>query len=139
MERVLCDTNVLSEAMLPPNRRGLTFERNLRTYLRSQGRLTFSEISSYEILRGLYHKGAVRQLANFREFVRRSELLPVTFAVLERAAELWSTGRRQGMLVDDSDLIVAAMSLIERLPVVTANQKHFVWIGGLEVTTWHAD
>ena len=45
-------------------------------------------------------------------------------------------GQRCGVTVDDSDLIIAATALTEGLPLVTANPKHFEWIGALHISNW---
>lgn len=136
MDRSLLDTSALSDVIQPEAKRSAAVAHNLVQYLRSHGRLTLSEISCYEILRGLRKKLAVVQEKQFIEFCKRSELLPVNFDVLDRAALLWAEGQRQGITVDDSDLVIASTALLHGLPLVTANTKHFVWITGLTLSNW---
>lgn len=136
MNRLLLDTSALSDVMSPVAARSPVVETRMRDYLRSQGRFTFSRISFFEIWRGLLKKNSPRQLEQFREFCRHSELLEVTLEVLECAADVWAEGARRGVKVEDADLIVAATALVESLGVVTANPKHFSWIDGLTVSNW---
>jgi tRNA(fMet)-specific endonuclease VapC len=136
MDRCLLDTSVLSDVMLPAAKRPSNVERHLKGYLRAQGRLSFSEISCYEVLRGLRKKRATAQLRRFTEFCHHCELLPVTFDVFDRAASLWADGQRQGIVIDDSDLMIAATAMILELRLVTSNTRHFAWIVGLPLLNW---
>src|SRR6266496_3252871 len=108
MDRRLLDTSALSDFVKPPSKRFPTVANHFKQYMRAHGCVTYSEISCFEILRGLRKKNAVAQVRRFFEFCERSELLPVEFPILDRAASLWADGQRRGIVVDDSDLIIAA-------------------------------
>ena len=136
MDRSLLDTSTLSDIIQPMARRLPVVAVHLRQYLQLHGRLTFSEISCYEVLRGLRKKKAASQLERFQQFCQRSELLGVTYSVLDWAAALWAEEQRRGITVDDSDLIIAATALEGGFPLVTANPRHFDWIDGLDVSNW---
>jgi tRNA(fMet)-specific endonuclease VapC len=136
MDRCLLDTSTISDVIRPPTKRLPVVSQQVKQYLRAYGRFTFSEISCYEILRGLRKKRAVSQQMQFTDFCRRAELLPVTYEVLDRTASLWAEGQRQGKTVDDVDLIIAATSLLQGLPLATANTRHFEWIPGLTLVDW---
>lgn len=136
MDRSLLDTSTLSDVIAPHAKRPPAVAAHLKQYLSEHGQLTFSHISCYEILRGLRKKRAVEQLQRFATFCQHSELLPVTYDVLDRAAELWADGQQRGITVDDSDLMIAATALNEGIPMVTANPKHFTWIPGLMISDW---
>jgi predicted nucleic acid-binding protein len=136
MDRSLLDTSTVSDVIQPATKRFPTVADHLQRYLRAHRYLTFSEISCYEVLRGLRKKNASSQLRQFQAFCQRCELLPVSYEVLDKAAALWADGQRRGMVVDDSDLIIAATSLMHDLPIVTANPKHFEWVGGLKLSNW---
>jgi len=88
MDRCLLDTSTISEIIRPTAKRLPPVATHVRGYLRSFGRFTFSEITCYEILRGFRKKRAVAQVEQFRQFCQHSDLLPVTYEVLDRAAEL---------------------------------------------------
>lgn len=131
MDRCLLDTSTLSDVIDLPSRRSPVGASFSKAYLRAHGRFTFSEISRYEILRGLRKKRARVQEQRFQAFCERSERLPVTAEVFDRAATLLADGQLQGIAVDDADLIIAATALLQGLPLVTANTKHFQWIDGI--------
>lgn len=136
MDRSLLDTTTLSDLIQPDRKRSAITDVRLARYLTQWGQVTFSHVSCFEILRGLRKKQATVQIRNFEELCRRSELLPVTYAVFDRAAELWAAGQNRGITVEDADLIIAATALIENLAVATTNVRHFSWIHGLTVTDW---
>jgi tRNA(fMet)-specific endonuclease VapC len=136
MDRYLFDTSAVSDFIQPESKRLRSVVIHLRRYLRARSRLTFSEMTYFEVLRGLLKKNARAQTQHFHELCDRSELLPVTFEVFDRAAHLWAVGQRRGATVDDGDLIIAATALVAKLPLVTANPKHFAWITGLAVSNW---
>ncbi len=136
MERSLLDTCAISDTIRPSAKRLPSVTRHLGEYLHRYGRLTFSEMSCYEILRGLRKKGAAIQERQFIGFCQRAELYAVDYAVLDRAADLWASGQRSGVAVDDVDLVIAATALLHGLLLITSNTRHFEWIDGLRLLDW---
>src|SRR4051812_22232815 len=103
MDAALLDTDMLSELIKQRNRQ---VKHRASDYLRSHSQFVFSAFSRFEIIRGYYTKGAVRQLANFNELCLHSTILSVTDAVLDQAAVLWSQGQTLGRPCGDADLII---------------------------------
>lgn len=136
MRQLLVDTSTLSDIIRPEERRSAGLTNHLKLYLAEHPELTFSELSYFDILRGLLKKSASAQIIRFEEFCSRSSLIPISRSILARAAGLWAAGRRQGIMIEDADLIIAATALDTNLAVATANPKHFQWIEGLLVTDW---
>jgi predicted nucleic acid-binding protein len=120
MDRCLLDTSTLSDVIDLPSKRLVQVAKRSKSYLRAHGHFVFSDVSCYEILRGLRKKQAHIQEQRFQVFCGHCERLPVTADVFDRAATLWAHGQRQGINVDDADLIIAAAALIQRLAVATA-------------------
>jgi predicted nucleic acid-binding protein len=71
------------------------------------------------------------RMANRRELIDLMKVLPVTQAIAERSAELFTALRRHRVTVDNEDLIIAATALTVSAPVLTGNRKHFEHIDGL--------
>jgi len=136
MDRSLLDSTTVSDIITRSTKRRPSVDQQLQRYLAEHGTLTFSHISCYEILRGLHKSHAAAQLHRFRVFCQKSELLPVSFEVLDRAAQLWAKGQQRGITVDDGDLIIAATALEWDLALVTSNTRHFDWIDGLSLSDW---
>jgi tRNA(fMet)-specific endonuclease VapC len=136
MDRCLLDTNTVSDVIDLAKKRSPIVAQRSKAYLRAHGRFTFSEVSRYEILRGLRKKQATSQEERFQVFCDHSERLPVTAEVFDRAASLWAEGQRRGIVVEDVDLIIAASALIQGLTVATSNIRHYEWIVGLPLVNW---
>src|SRR6267154_1062734 len=98
MDESLLDTDLLSEVLKGKNAQVLA---TARQYLIEHQRLAFSDITLYEIVRGMRATRAVRQLAKFLKTVDTSDVFPVSRSALLRAADLWSEARRGGHPKDD--------------------------------------
>lgn len=109
-----------------------------RTYLGAHGRFTLSAITRYEILRGLLAKRATKQTSAFDRFCDTCEILSITDAILARAAGIYADLHREGWLIGDADIIVAATALMHGFGVATNNVDHFQRTQGLRVENWLA-
>lgn len=135
MELALMDTDTLSEIM---KARDPHVRDNARQYLTTFGYFTFSLITRYEILRGLKARRASRQIVHFEQRCQHSAVLPVTDAIIVRAADLYALLYQQGQLISDADIIIAATALQHNLIMVTENGAHFRRIPNLTVESWRA-
>src|SRR5262249_13601217 len=99
-------------------------------------RLCFSTITFYELIRGMRAAKAVRQLEGFAKLATDSDMLPISIAVLDRAASLWAEAHGGGHPRNDADLIIAATAIEANRILVTGNTGHFDWISGLRVEDW---
>ena len=93
-------------------------------------------VSYYETKRGLLAIGAQRQLAAFERLWRMLGIVMIDHAVLDKAAELYAALRASGQLIEDADLLIAAMALVHDMTLVTHNTAHFARIPGLQVEDW---
>jgi tRNA(fMet)-specific endonuclease VapC len=116
--------------------RNTTVLKHALTYTQSQGQPTFSSMTWYEVVRGYRDQSATTQLARFGIFCRQANVMPITDAILDLAAELWVKGRRGGHPHEDADLIIAATALEHGCTLVTGNTAHFSWIPGLTMEDW---
>jgi len=130
--RGLLDTDILSELL---KQHPLVLQR-VRTYLAEHGRLAFSIITRYELLRGLKAKQARTQEAAFTLLCQASLILPLTDQVVDRAATLYGELHRQGALLPDADLLIAATALEAQRTLVTNNLAHFQRVPNLVIETW---
>ncbi len=129
---VLLDIDILSELL---KQHPLVLQR-VRTYLAEHERLAFSIITRYELLRGLKAKQAQTQEAAFTLLCQASLILPLTDQVVDRAATLYGELHRQGALLPDADLLIAATALEAQRILVTNNLAHFQRVPHLVIETW---
>lgn len=105
-------------------------------YLNEYSYITFSIITYYEILSGLKHRDAQKQLDLFIEFANQNIVLPLTQDSVSVSADIYANLRREGNPVDDIDLLIAGVAISNNLMLITHNQRHFGRIDGLECRDW---
>lgn len=130
--KVLLDTDTLSALM---KKHDLAIA-HAKTYLFEHHRLTFSMITRYEVLRGLKAKQATTQLAKFDQLCRVSEILPLTDAIIVRAADVYADLKQRGALIHDADILIAATAMIHGMTLVTNNEAHFTRIQNVRIENW---
>jgi tRNA(fMet)-specific endonuclease VapC len=128
----LIDTDTLS-AVMKQHPTALT---NARAYPAVHNRLTHSVIIRYEILRGLKAIRATSKETAFAPFCGANVILPVTDAIIVRAADTYADLYQQGSLIGDADILIAATALENGLVLVTNNTNHFSRIANLQLQNW---
>lgn len=91
------------------------------SYVKQFGQLTISDLTYYEISRGLKAVGASAQLARFEESCLTHRIVPFTHAAAVRAADIWADLKRRGALIGEMDTLIAGIALSEGLAVATRN------------------
>jgi len=133
MKTVLLDTDILS--LFLRNRPNVITAA--RDYLQSHSGFTFSIITQFEILRGLKVKEAKAQIEKFHLICMESTQLGLSDPIIDLAAEIYAKLYRQGQLISDADILIAATALEHGLAVITNNTAHFDRVDGLEVLNWN--
>ena len=128
----LLDTDILSAVM----RRDPAVFGRARSYLGAFGELTFSVVTQYEILRGLRHKGAARQIHDFEQLCRESHILPLTQEIATKAAEIHAHLKGRGTMIQDADILIAASARVHGLVVATNNETHYRRVPRLQIDNW---
>lgn len=101
--------------------------------LTSEG-LAVSIIAVAEVYEGAFATpDPGKTLADFREFLGSYVLLAVTDPIAERFARLRAALRRQGQMIPDMDLLIAATALEEDLTLLTRNVRHFARVPHLRI------
>ena len=72
-------------------------------------------------------------LASLRRFLAAFRVLPLTDPIMEGFAHTRADLRRQGMLIPDLDLLIAATALHHDLTLLTRNLRHFSRIPDLKL------
>jgi tRNA(fMet)-specific endonuclease VapC len=132
MKRCTLDTNILT-AFLKNDLRAVA---KVSSYLENFGKLTINVISYYEILRGLKDLGSKEKLIRFREFIEENELVWISKETVEKAAEIYAYLKKSGNLIEDADILMAAIAIVEDLTLVTNNPAHFRKVKGLRLENW---
>ncbi len=126
--RYLIDSDWLIDAAIGRARAQRTLDR-----LSSEG-LAVSIVAVAEVYEGAFGTPDPRAaLAGLRDFLSDFAVLPLTDPIAERFARMRAALRRQGQLIPDMDLLIAATALEEDLTLVTRNFRHFERITGLKL------
>jgi tRNA(fMet)-specific endonuclease VapC len=110
--------------------------RHVAAYIRHYGQLTFTELTRYEVLRGLTAARATRQLAAFERFCRLHRILPFNAEAARRSADIWAGLRARGQPIGEVDTMIAGIALAHGVAVVSHNVHHFDRVTGLVVLDW---
>ena len=96
--------------------------------------LAVSIISFGELFEGAYgFPNPEVHLAAFRRFLSGFTLLDLTDPIMEVFARTRADLRRQGNLIPDLDLLIAAAALHHDLTLMTRNLRHFARIANLRL------
>jgi tRNA(fMet)-specific endonuclease VapC len=96
--------------------------------------LAVSIIAVAEVYEGAFSAAdPAASLAIFRGFLDGYSILPLTDSIAARFGRLRAALRRQGRLIPDMDLLIAATALEEDLTLVTRNFRHFERIAALKL------
>jgi tRNA(fMet)-specific endonuclease VapC len=128
----LIDTDILSLFF----RGDSTVVARFDAYLAEYSQVNISIITYYEIVSGLKHRDAQKQLASFLEFAAQSNVVLLTEESVTLSAELYADLRARGTPLDDIDLLIAGAALANNWNLVTHNTKHFDRIDGLGLEDW---
>lgn len=96
--------------------------------------ITISLITYGEMYEGIYFGTDPRASeAGFRAFLRLADVLPLNRRIMQRFARIRGDLRRQGRIISDPDILIAATALHYDLTLVTRNVAHFQRVPGLTI------
>jgi predicted nucleic acid-binding protein len=98
--------------------------------------IVISPIVYYEVHRGLLAVNAPKKLASFEIIKKTFPIKNMTFRMWKLAAEIHNTLRKSGLIIEDTDILIAAFCLSSGYTLVTNNVKHFARIDGLSIADW---
>ena len=113
-----------------------TVKTNFEKYIYRYWRVNFSIITYYEIVSGLKHRDARKQLDSFLGFAAQNTILSLTEQSVATSAEMYAELRKKGQPVDDIDLLIAGVAVSTDLVHATNNESHFKRIRELEIENW---
>ncbi len=130
--QVLLDTDILSAIM----RREPVAIAHAQQYLVAHSQFTISIITRYEILRGLKAKDALAQLAKFEILCASMQILPLTDAIIVRAADIYAGLHQRGEIIGDADILITATAIEHDFILATNNANHHNRIVGIRIENW---
>lgn len=132
MKPALIDTDILSLFF----RNNQDAVSNFKIYLKEHEKINISIITYYEIISGLKHRDALKQLDSFLKFTSQNSILSLTEKSVTISADLYARLRKTGQMLDDIDILIAGVAIANNLVLVTHNKSHFERIEKLKIVDW---
>lgn len=96
--------------------------------------IAISVITFGEVFEGIYYgQHPAQHAAVFRRFLHGVTVLDVDRRVARRFARIRGELRRNGQLIPDADLLIAATALCHDLTIITRNIRHFQRVSALKL------
>jgi len=128
------DTNTLRPVLRGDER----ILAKIQSALREGRAVTLNALSYYETHRGLLAAGASRQLERFERLSSELGVLMLDHKALDKASLIYAELRQRGALIEDADLLMAAIAISHDVILVTNNTRHFDRIDELQLNDWLA-
>lgn len=95
-----------------------------------------SEITIAELLYGATcSTNPEKHLRETNDFIDKFDILHI-YPALTVFAEAKATLRKQGLMIDDFDLLIGATAIVNDIIMVTENQKHLSRIPDIKIENW---
>lgn len=92
--------------------------------------LFISSVSLYELYMGATTKEKEKDVQSITEDL---SVLPFTDTVAQKAAQIYHQLRLNNQMIEFRDIFIAATCIVNELPIVTLNKKHFKRVDGLKI------
>jgi tRNA(fMet)-specific endonuclease VapC len=127
------DTNIIT-AILKGNDR---VREKAQQVIKTGGEIFINGISYYEIKRGLLAVNATTKLRKFDLLCQEFGLILLdTKSLFDEAAMIYADLRKKGNLIEDADILIAALTKTNDYTVVSDNTRHFERVDGLKFENW---
>src|SRR5947209_8551443 len=122
MVKSILDTDILSEYLKGHH---ATVINHAARYAKEHGSFTFTSVTVYEIVYGLELKGASSQLQKALAWLSQNEEITPINADYLTAATIKATARKQGIVLELPDCLIAAAATRLEFTLVTGNIEDF--------------
>lgn len=98
--------------------------------------IVIGPIAYYEVRRGLLALGSPERLRKFERFCQMFSVGRLDNQILDTAADIYVDLRKQGRIIADADILIAAYCINNSFTLVTGNVKHFEYVQNLHFVDW---
>lgn len=104
---------------------------------RASDSISISFITLSELYYGVYKSNKIKENLSALEILKRKlNIIESNAEICETFGILKAELAKQGKMIDDADLFIAACALVNKSTLVTNNEKHFERIKGLKLENW---
>ena len=122
---ILADTDVLIDYL---NGKQPIFDQ-VAEYIRADSLLT-SSVNCFELLSGAR---SGKRGDRVHELVNTIPVLGFDLECSRAAAEIWQNLQERGVSIGMADSLIAGIALVNNLPLITRNRRHFAEVKGLQL------
>ncbi|MBW4570271.1 MAG: type II toxin-antitoxin system VapC family toxin [Tolypothrix carrinoi HA7290-LM1] len=122
MDKVLLDTDILSESLKRIDRRVVS---RATAYLGVFGHYTISTITVLEIVKGWHKRQREDRIQQFFAQIAAAEVLTLQLTDAELAGRIYADLERTGQPIGLADSMIAAIASQNNLTLVTGNLPHY--------------
>ena len=122
---MVVDTTVFIEFLRAKDRTKTTLAN-----LPPDTKLYVSAVTVFELFSGATDE---RKYSDVNTLLQDLLVLPVNAEVGEKSGEIFRQLRSSGLMIEATDILIAATALIYEMPVLTLNKRHFEIVQGLVV------
>ena len=95
------------------------------------------DIVYYEVLRGFEYSDSKNKKNSFEIFAKRCGIEYMDLNTLQEAARQYADLRKNGITIDDDDILIGSLAISRGAVVVTNNTKHFSKLKGIQLVKWN--
>ena len=95
------------------------------------------DIVYYEVLRGFEYSDLKNKKNNFETFAKRCGIEYMDLTTLQEAARQYADLRKNGITIDDDDILIGSLAISRGAVVVTNNTKHVSHLTGIQLVNWN--
>jgi predicted nucleic acid-binding protein len=122
---MVIDTGIFIEHLRAKDKLGTTLYK-----ISDNTELFISSVSLYELYMGATNKEKENDVKNITGDL---SVLPFTDTVAQKAAQIYHQLRQSNQMIEFRDIFIAATCIVNEMPIVTLNKKHFKRIDGLKI------
>ena len=117
--------------------RGKEDARRKMRELDEEGQQATTSLNAFELFYGAYKSREKKDnLGKAKSLLGRLDVLPLDLESSEKAGESMADLASNGEAIDFRDSLIAGISLVNGLTLVTRNKGHFARVKGLKLEKW---
>jgi predicted nucleic acid-binding protein len=122
---ILIDTTIFVDHLRKQNKRNSILYRLSGTSV-----LYTATMVEFELFAGATNQ---RKYQDVQQILQPCHVLSLTSPIAQRAGTIYQDLKRQNLIIEIRDMLIAATALEEGLPLMTINEKHFRRIQGINL------
>ena len=100
------------------------------------GQVKIPDLVYYEVLRGFEYSDTKNRKSVFEVFAQKCGIEFMGIETYREAAKQYADLRKNGITIDDDDILIGSLAIERNAVLVTNNQKHFVNLQGIKLDNW---